>query len=52
MSDEFDDFFGEEAPKVKHAEVKEIVENPILFDEPDANVNLLLAEKLSDHQIA
>lgn len=52
MSDEFDDFFGEEAPKVKNAEVKEIVENPILFDEPEANVNLLLAEKLSDHQIA
>ena len=52
MSDEFDDFFGEEAPKVKNAEVKELVENPILFDEPEANVNLLLAEKLSDHQIA
>ena len=52
FKNEFDDFFGEEAPKVKNAEVKELVENPILFDEPEANVNLLLAEKLSDHQIA
>lgn len=51
MSD-FEDFFGEETPKIKNASIQEKIDNPVLYDEEGASVNILLADKLSEHQLA
>ncbi|MGL5913555.1 MAG: DNA polymerase [Bacteroidales bacterium] len=52
MSDNnFDDFFGEEIPKVKNAFVKQNLDNPILYEDTEPNLNILLSEYFSKSQL-